>query len=540
MGLAPEDLEGSIYEVGCFRYTSFGYGYRDFFEFRSDNISPNHIFYFNFYVKTVSDAHILLKSSVSGNESIEIVIGGGSNTFSQIRLLRNEDKKTILTQKTENILSEINYRKFLISVDNLGIVFVKDENDVFLSWRFDNLFPIKYYAFGSWTNTKADWKFGCDKNTEIIHDDSQITPLQKLKNDLFTLYNPNTMPNGPKDVLQVTAEFHLDNIHMKWNDNKMKWNPDNYDGIDHLFIPPFQIWTPYLRVLNTLIIEKTPLFDLTTSGVIVTHDGSIFWRPPFKSVSFCEIDLKNWPYDTHNCSVLIGFWMEPPNLLLSMSVDQKTVDNTKIGSEWGVERASSLNNKNDDDDDNYGILYLEIRRNSESQVLLLTVPCMASDVLSLSSFWISFNNPNKFYLSCGSVIMLLVSLLLMGQSIPTMTLEVPKISEFFLKEGRGKINLYSWSVVIACFPILVFVILKNFTKSLKLSESMERMLNNNFLDRFCCLPELPLDVSEYGNLNEETNKMRGNEINSIRLISIIEKIFFLIYVCILTVRYMLL
>ena len=102
---------------------------------------------------------------ISGNESIEIVIGGGSNTFSQIRLLRNEYKKTILTQKTENILSEINYRKFLISVDNLGIVFVKDENDVFLSWRFDNLFPIKYYAFGSWTNTKADWKFGCDKNT---------------------------------------------------------------------------------------------------------------------------------------------------------------------------------------------------------------------------------------------------------------------------------------------------------------------------------------------------------------------------------------
>jgi len=31
-------------------------------------------------------------------------------------------------------------------------------------------------------------------------------------------------------------------VRQEWMDYKLRWNPDNYGGIDHLYVPSLKIW----------------------------------------------------------------------------------------------------------------------------------------------------------------------------------------------------------------------------------------------------------------------------------------------------------
>ncbi|KAK6641161.1 hypothetical protein RUM44_012870 [Polyplax serrata] len=386
--------------LDCKTFTSYGYGYREAHEYRGANIPQNYVFLLDFYVKTVSDAHVLLQSDRSGSDSIEIVIGGGSNTFSQIRWLVYDEKRTILTQKTENILSPDNYRKFQITADTQGVLTVRAGDDEFLSWKFEKLFPIKYFAFGSWTNTKGTWKYGCNHQTDFTDTEIFTTDLERLKKDLLTFYNPNTIPCNSSETLEIQVRFHMHTVSLnesrgeliirgesmlKWHDAKLKWKPDDYGGINTLYLPPFQVWTPPLKTLNVLAIHKDYLLSETEAGLLVRQNGSIFWRPPFKSVSMCQVSISSYPKDIHTCSVYIGFWMEPKNLKLTIINPNEKVElsrvleirvsffvvngnrkfqmeNVRTGTVWRILKATAVKGRDEEGNDNYGVLYVELQR----------------------------------------------------------------------------------------------------------------------------------------------------------------------------------
>lgn len=98
---------------------------------------------------------------MSDPPAYEIVIGGGKNTFSQIRLLKKGAKAT---ETLPDLLSEYEYRGFWISInktENIIMVGKENVNEPFLFWKNPQWILIKYFAFGSWVNVKAEWLFGC-------------------------------------------------------------------------------------------------------------------------------------------------------------------------------------------------------------------------------------------------------------------------------------------------------------------------------------------------------------------------------------------
>lgn len=94
-------------------------------------------------------------------QAYEIVIGGGKNTFTQIRMLKKGAKAT---ETIPDLLSEHDFRGFWISInhtENMIAVGKENEKDPFLFWKNPQIIPIRYFAFGTWVNVKADWIFGC-------------------------------------------------------------------------------------------------------------------------------------------------------------------------------------------------------------------------------------------------------------------------------------------------------------------------------------------------------------------------------------------
>lgn len=41
---------------------------------------------------------------------------------------------------------------------------------------------------------------------------------------------------------------------------------------------------------------------------VVRSDGMVHWIPPAKYRVFCDVDLTNWPFGEHTCSLRLGSW----------------------------------------------------------------------------------------------------------------------------------------------------------------------------------------------------------------------------------------
>ena len=100
----------------------------------------------------------------------------------------------------------------------------------------------------------------------------------------------------------MTTNIWLD---QEWNDEFLKWNPDDFGGLKKIRIPCRQIWLPDIVLYNSA--------DDYTQGymqslAMVSSDGTVFWPPIVKFRSTCRIDITWFPFDDQLCFLKFGSW----------------------------------------------------------------------------------------------------------------------------------------------------------------------------------------------------------------------------------------
>lgn len=55
---------------------------------------------------------------------------------------------------------------------------------------------------------------------------------------------------------------------------------------------------------------------------VVRSDGMVHWIPPAKYRVFCDVDVTNWPFGEHTCSLRLGSWTYDGNSV-SMQINEK-------------------------------------------------------------------------------------------------------------------------------------------------------------------------------------------------------------------------
>ena len=75
----------------------------------------------------------------------------------------------------------------------------------------------------------------------------------------------------------LTSLIWLD---LAWEDDYLKWDPEQYDGRTTLELPPSKIWTPDIFLFNDVtghfsddLVRDSPL-------LVVTNEGQVRWIPP--------------------------------------------------------------------------------------------------------------------------------------------------------------------------------------------------------------------------------------------------------------------
>uniref|UniRef100_A0A8C4Q388 Neurotransmitter-gated ion-channel ligand-binding domain-containing protein n=1 Tax=Eptatretus burgeri TaxID=7764 RepID=A0A8C4Q388_EPTBU len=100
----------------------------------------------------------------------------------------------------------------------------------------------------------------------------------------------------------VTMLFWYD---QEWRDDRLKWNPDDYGGINNIAFPLSMIWTPDVMLEEQL--EHNVL--LTEVYANVNSSGHVHHSVPTKVVISCLLNIYYFPFDSHNCSVMFASWL---------------------------------------------------------------------------------------------------------------------------------------------------------------------------------------------------------------------------------------
>uniref|UniRef100_T1GUX9 C2H2-type domain-containing protein n=1 Tax=Megaselia scalaris TaxID=36166 RepID=T1GUX9_MEGSC len=145
---------------------------------------------------------------------------------------------------------------------------------------------------------------------------------KRLYDDLLANYNRLIRPvvNNSETLtvwlgLKVTQliEVNLKNqvmttnlwVSQKWFDYKLRWDPDEYGGVEMLYVPSENIWTPDIVLFNNW--DGNYEVTLMTKATL-KYTGEVFWEPPAIYKSSCEMNVEYFPYDEQICFMKFGSW----------------------------------------------------------------------------------------------------------------------------------------------------------------------------------------------------------------------------------------
>ena len=159
----------------------------------------------------------------------------------------------------------------------------------------------------------------------VLADDlSTIQRLRKfLLNDAVPKYQPRARPvKKHTTALNVSILFYIEKIDewdirtgtirmdgemiLTWRDEHLNWNPDDFDGLDHLFFGTYEVWTPDITIWTSSDTERINRFMDYSTPVLVNASGHCEWWPLIAMTSHCTAKLTDFPFDKNDCVIRIG------------------------------------------------------------------------------------------------------------------------------------------------------------------------------------------------------------------------------------------
>lgn len=136
------------------------------------------------------------------------------------------------------------------------------------------------------------------------------TVLRPKINQLETMYVNFTMELiSVIEFDEVQGNLFLNAfLHLSWIDERLTWNPADYNYTYSVLIESDKIWTPMIVHTNT--IEKTEKIgsDDKWQLIRIMQDGQTNYYPGGLLSSSCSADVTYYPLDTHTCSVEFVTW----------------------------------------------------------------------------------------------------------------------------------------------------------------------------------------------------------------------------------------
>ncbi|XP_037080832.1 acetylcholine receptor subunit beta-like 2 isoform X2 [Pollicipes pollicipes] len=281
---------------------------------------------------------------------------------------------------------------------------------------------------------------------------------KRLYDDLLSNYNRLIRPVGNNtEKLTVWLKLKLSQlidvnlksqimttnvwVEQKWMDYKLRWNPEDYGGVDKLYVPSEHIWLPDIVLFNNA--DGNYEVTLMTKATL-RYDGLVVWKPPAIYKSSCEIDVEWFPFDEQSCVMKFGSWTYDGFQVDLKHMEQKAGSNIVdvgidlkeyyMSVEWDILEIPAKRNEE---------LYVQIpypditfnltmRRKTLFYTVNLIIPCVGISFLTILVFYLPSDSGEKVTLCISILLSLTVFFLLLAEIIPPTSLAVPLLGKYLL------------------------------------------------------------------------------------------------------------
>ncbi|XP_050435975.1 acetylcholine receptor subunit beta-like [Adelges cooleyi] len=496
-----------------------------------------------FYAQGPSDAHISLTTDRGKKGKYEIVIGVDGNRYSAIRKLNESsnyyDQNVALSSML--VLDDERLTGFWIQVFRNGTFNTGKLGDSIplMTWTDPSPITINYFSFACWNNKVVKWLFNCYPNPDSDKTDNQtvadpgvvqgrreflfldktvnqttfLTPIERLRKDI--LKNGSHFSNRPStdektETLDVTITFDFQYIYLdvmtsklniigfatlEWTNSRLSWDPKAYHNISKLHFSHSELRRPEL-VLQNSFAPSVNIFS--KAKILVNSNGKIIWRPAFRVLTTCNIDLRFWPWDVQHCTIPLSTRSQNTlNVHYEANQNYKTACPNVVHSGWKITQFRSSymeENTPRNDDMNCALdvntnnislqLEIELSRNANSLRKLFHTPLILISSVWLSSFFVWSKSNLKFKIIFMSIIILTFVIVTIGIYVPVEVQDPPILFE-------GYLNMVL-IISIDAFTSSIFIALRNHkkTKTELPSFKLMRFLTTPFVAKLFLLPKL--------------------------------------------------
>lgn len=197
---------------------------------------------------------------------------------------------------------------------------------------------------------------------------------------------------------------------------------------------PHEVWQPDISLYNSASGNNVDYFGST--HLLVHNDGTTLWVPPTHFRAFCALDLHYWPFDKHECKLVLGSWvLDGRQIDLELHDDGIDLDDLRlIKNEWQVAKITAeRNTKNYTccEEPYIDITYtITLERSSPMYRTVITVPAVVIIFLTLATFWLPAHHGEKILLNGINVLIIVMFLIYFAQKLNVMAFHTPLIGKF--------------------------------------------------------------------------------------------------------------
>ncbi|CAJ0937220.1 unnamed protein product [Ranitomeya imitator] len=313
-----------------------------------------------------------------------------------------------------------------------------------------------------------------DVLVEIKHDGiCSLASEARLIEDIFSNYDKQSRPvKSINDIIEVKLKLTLTNlislkereetlttnvwILITWDDYRLTWNESDYGGIDVVRVPYYMVWLPDIVLENNIDGQFEVAYY---ANVLVYSNGYMYWLPPAIFRSTCSVDVKYFPFDWQNCSLVFrSKTYNAKEVDLQLALDDEGVKKiewvdidpeafTENG-EWAIKHRPArkvINKAYTPEDVEYQEIrfYLIIQRKPLFYIINVIVPCvLISSLVVLVYFLPAKAGGQKCTVSISVLLAQTVFLFLIAQSVPETSLSVPLIGKWISDLCNARIDAH--------------------------------------------------------------------------------------------------
>ncbi|XP_006817844.1 neuronal acetylcholine receptor subunit beta-2-like [Saccoglossus kowalevskii] len=232
-------------------------------------------------------------------------------------------------------------------------------------------------------------------------------------------------------------------VTLQWIDEFMRWNPDDYGGIDNIKVPSTDIWLPDVVLYDNAATSYINF--LIKQIAIIYYTGEILWAAPVIYVSSCSVDVTYFPFDMQNCSMKFGPWQHDGTEVYMHGVANK--EEYQSDGQWDLVEVTAVENV-EYYPDHPEVPYTDVRfglvftRRPQYYVFNLLLPNALFTVVTITVFYLPPESGEKISLSITILLSLTVFQLMLADFMPPSSF-LPFVGYYFI----GVMVLVSMSLV---------------------------------------------------------------------------------------------